>query len=525
MPSFPRITRTNTVAYLLFGAALFVFYLTVCRLDPATSIQNGFEPWPDGPEALDSAVNLARNGSFSIHLAGQEHPPRYPFGYGLLGACAILLGATPETALYRVNEAAALAVLVLVFLFFARRGRGLNGGLAALILASSPAFIVLCRGPRSEIPSLAILAAGWVCLIPSDGARSRFRGPIGALLLGASLWFRISNLLLLPFLAAAVVGEGRQTLDGLVRRSGKLFFWAFWGVLPLLVYHWIAFGNPLRTGYTYWLTGHNSLNAFRIQYVPAQVEYLWREIWQRDNIFRTAHIYGDGAYLNLSLAALMIVGSTRLPRTRRFWSCLAAGGIYTVAMLFYFYVDFRLYLPVFVLLLVASIDALVEWAEWKRRRGANWAVALAFALALAAVFGVPGKKGWSSLVDLADMASLQKATQPYALIERARQNLPDGAVILTNLNQPYVHALGRRGWIVAPLSSKHDYRFNPRNFSFDESNRDALARRQLDSGLPLAAINTDGLDDLTRKCPLPEPHAWKPLYNDQRGGVVAVASP
>ena len=125
------------------AATAMIFIATNLAMRPLPHTYRMLAPWPDGPQYLDAARTLVEEGRYHIHIAGQEVPPRYPFGYSLLLASAYRTGVPLLMCPLWVNRVFALALLVLVSTVFARRRMWATAGLAVLLLAtrtSSPSL-------------------------------------------------------------------------------------------------------------------------------------------------------------------------------------------------------------------------------------------------------------------------------------------------------------------------------------------------------------------------------------------------
>lgn len=499
---------------------LLVFHLSVIAVAPAQTVGKAAAPWPDGAEYLDAAVSLAHEGTYRIHLAGESHPPRYPFGYSLLIAGAIAAGVEPEAAPHRVNQIAGLGLLGLVAWPLWRRGRHLESGLAILLLATLPAFIILCRSPLSEISStLLIVGSLWLLAAYAGGGPVR-RGAAGAALLGLTACFRLSNVLLLAFLpAAAAARHGLRWRRPATREAAILGTAAAAGLLPLLAYNVATFGDLLASGYGYWAPYWDARRAFDSRFLSNNLFYYWRELSEQESTFTTAHLFGHGSYFGPAFAALALGSPLALRARPRRWPFAAAGLLYAGAMGFYFFTDARLLFPLMVVAIpVAAIVCVDLWRRPRRR-----ALALATScLCAAAVLGWPGAGGRSNTLELLRPASDARPAAAYQVMRQLRRlHDPDPGLILTELPPPYAHAVLPAGVDVAPLFDDHLFRFNPRVFVYGRDQRRRQIAGALAAGRSVWAVtHARSILDVADG-PAPAGYVWEIVARDRGGGGIA----
>lgn len=538
-----RLVPTLLVAALAAG----VFWGAEVKVDPNCTVGRAAAPWTDGAEYLDGAVVLARSGRHAIHVSGELHPSRYPFGFSLVTAAFIRSGVDPAWAPYRANQLAGALLLTWTLVFWWRRIGPAAASLAALLLACLPAFVILCRSPLSEIWGTTLAAAGiwWLHAYACGAARSR--GIAGTALLTASLWFRTSNALLAPFVAAAwLARHGLPLRRGSARSAALRDGFAFVGaalasLTPLWLANWRSLGNPLATGYGYWAPYWNAERAFDWQFVGPRLTYYGRELLQTESLFTTANLYGHGSYVGpafVVLAVLAAVGvllaspSQRAPGKRRRQALFgAAAAVYLAAMTAYFFSDARLLFPLFVL--AAPVVATACVALWRSRTALRRAAAVVFtAVIVAAVVGwpppavggarEPNRSGWSETLSFVAPGP----SEPGAAYRLTRQlgRIRDAAprLVLTDVTPPYVHALMPSGTWVAPLGDDHLFRFNPEVFVFGAAERAHLMARALEEGRTVWALEHRGdVRDIGSTVPPPPGFVWELVTRDLRGAGLA----
>lgn len=505
------MTAGRVPAAVLALAGLLTFGLAVIAVHPNATVGQALAPWTDGPEYLDAAVHLRERGRYRIHVGGEEHPPRYPFGYSVLIAGALLAGTEPVVAPHRVNQIAGLALLALVALPLWRRRRFLEAGLAVLLLATLPAFLILGRSPLSDLSSSVVVLAGVLALFGyARGGRSR-QGMLGAALLGIAVCFRTSNLLLLCFVPAAVAarhGARRRALGELAR----LGLCAAAGLLPVIGHNQATFGDPATSGYDYWIPGGPG-GLLGYQNLVASLPYLWREVTQREVLFTTANLYGGGSYVGPGFVLLALLAPLGIRRDRRFW-CFAAAGALSAAgfALFSRYQDARLFFPLLVLaipLAASGLGGLWRPPEGRRR----YALAVpASLLCLAAVLALPGRGAFSGLPVLLFPPTRAAPAPAFATLTGLAALADAGPrLVLTDMPPPLVHALLGGDRLVAPLLDEHLFRWNPASYVFDGADRRRLLAAALEQGRSVWAATADPAIGLAAACPPPAGYLWQVL--------------
>lgn len=513
---FGAIGRIAAVALPSLAVAIFV--LAAAGVDRTRTIQRELHPWPDGPEYVDGALELATRGEYRIHVAGESHPPRYPPGYSGALAVLILLGSQPIDAPYRLNFFCGLLLAGLVYAFLARGRRWIRAGLGALLLAALPAFSILCRSPMSDAAGACLGFGGVAALYLYAGGRRRL-GVLGAWLLGVSACIRISNLFLVPFVLLAVAARERFQGLELVRLGTALGI----GIAPLLVYNWTAFGNPFHTGYGYWL-GHAALGqSFALENVARYAGALWRELAQTERELNTASIYGAGSYFGPAQTLLAAAGVAFLKRDRRNLWFLAAGAASVVPPAFYDFSDFRFLLPQMAMLCaVAAAGATRLFSRTLAER--RWVeIGGLVLLTAAAVAGWPGARSDSELGDMIEpRAMFLNVSAPDLPLELRRRFGERTMTVVSDLPPPLVHVLTGGEGIAAPILNRHSYRFNPEKFFFEDAQRRQIVQRALDEGIPALALCVRcRIEDLDDMVPPPPGRVWTVLVRNEAGGGLA----
>lgn len=457
-------TRAGKYAgYLVFVSALVLF--AVLTVPSLLASGQALFPDPDAPEYLAGALGLLTGHGHAIPLGDHWLPSRYPPGYSLSIAAALAAGVSLRTAPFLVSVASGFLIVALVFLAGGPRGGRRAGALAALLLASSPALVVLARSPMSDALAALFVVAAFLALLRSTQSAARGWGVLAGVCLGLAITTRISNVLFVPLLGLAVLGWPASPAQR-ARRWAQMHAALAVSLVPLALANVASFGRPLGNGYAYWAPAYADVDsAFGLQYVPLQARLLLREVLQMEWRANLASHYAAGSYLepaSLALVAWTLVG----PGATRAEQLLLAGtGLYAAAMALYFYPDPRFYCPALLCALVVAARALERtWTSPARLS------ALPVVLLLAHVVGFPGPRSLSGTWDLA-RSGPGAASEIEAAADELRALTP--GLVFTDHNPVDVRLRLGEGWNVLPASEWHVYDSNP-----DAVRSDAPARRR-----------------------------------------------
>ncbi len=489
-------------------AALLVFYFSVLDFDYSQTSFFNLDPVPDASEYMAAAVALAERGEYRIQVAGEFHPPRYPPGYSLLMQPSLWLGANPVTAPFLTNWVFGFATILLIFVGVSGLHGVLAGGLAALLVATLPMFIIVSRSPMSEVSGGFFSLAAFLLFWTGLEKRREHLLPAGAFLLGLSLTIRISNALLVFFLPVVwlLALKSRKGRLGLALCAAYLA-----GLLPLLVYFQRTFGHPLASGYEYWIPYYGEVaNVFNLRYVLPNLEYLFRECLQREKIFTQAGIFGLGSYFDLTFP--LLAASSLMVRDCGVLRSLSLGtALYFLGMLFYFFQDGRLLWPGFLFLvplIACAASGYMSRLSLKSRSPAGWVI---LALLLSHLLGYPNRWAKPELVKYLKTGKLRQRPLRYELCIRLTEMMDEArAAVFTDLEMPYVYVLTGASYGVYPLTPQHSYRFNTVVLRMDQTRIRAALERALENDREVWALVGDTpLSALEEHLPLPEGYSWK----------------
>jgi len=129
-----------------FVLALLFYYGAVLRIDFKRTEFLDLGPYPDAVEYFAQANSILKEGAPTIQIGYDKLPSRYPPGYPILMIPWLrFLPHNGILAPFRANQTIGLLLLAGSFLFYFAIGRPLAGGLAALLVATQPAFVAFSR--------------------------------------------------------------------------------------------------------------------------------------------------------------------------------------------------------------------------------------------------------------------------------------------------------------------------------------------------------------------------------------------
>src|SRR5438132_4297648 len=256
LPTGPRRfslqLATGTFCFVL---ALLFYYGAVLRIEFNRTDFLNLNPYPDAVEYFAQAKSILKEGAPGIQIGYDKLPARYPPGYPIL--MIPWLRFLPQNAIlapFRTNQTIGLLLLVGIFtLYFAIR-RPLAGGLASLLIATQPAFTSFSRSSLSDLSGGTVTVLAFALVYLGLAWRRRWLIYCAAIVLGLSLCIRPQLLFMAPLLIGMAVFP--VTNDD----------WAKWFMhcclvlvvfavfaSPYFILNTLEFGNPLKTGYEFWV--------------------------------------------------------------------------------------------------------------------------------------------------------------------------------------------------------------------------------------------------------------------------------
>jgi hypothetical protein len=287
---------------------------------------------------------------------------------------------------------------------------------------------------------------------------------------------------------------------------------------PYFVLNTLQFGDPLKTGYEFWIpTFADKQAGFSLHNVPRQSAMICSEITASWNEFRVANLFGTGTYVVSTFILLSVLGLAFV-RSRRFEiSAFLAGIIYIMATMTYTYVEARFYIPVFFLLVALAVLP-AEWAMGQALEGrvSIWSVG-ALAVFLLSCIGYPSQSGFqpkknrSQAWDALNYANGNGKSLWYEAQKKFSRMFRDApGIVLSDIEPPYLNALLPKPFVAAPVDGQHDYRFS-RVWHYGKAEAVQLVENGLDHATPVYALllPSQDIDQDIRRLPSIQGYTWK----------------
>jgi hypothetical protein len=529
----PRgISGGIAIGVLCFTLSLFLYYSTVLRVHFHQTGLLDLGPFPDAVEYFAQANSILKNSAPTIQIGYDRLPSRYPPGYPLLMIPWLtFLPHSGILAPFRTNQTIGLLLLLGSFVFYFSIGRPMAGGLAALLLATQPAFITMSRSSISDLSgaAAAVLAFALVYI----GLQRRRRWPIysAAVVLGLSLCIRPQLLFFAPVLVAMALFPGpRSWSRWLMHCSLTVTAFAI-ASLPYLLFNTSEFGHPLRTGYDFWVPAWTeSGRLFSVHNVRLQLSMIWSEVTASWHDFRVANLFGTGTYIVPPFILLALLG-VAFVRVDRFTVSACVGGIsYFVATLLYAFVDGRFYLPLFFLLVALAILP----AEWALSRALNFrfsfSVIATLVILLLTCLGYPSQSGFkpkrnrSQAWDALQYANSKSESPRY----EAQKEFSHGfrhapGIVFSDIDPPYLNVLLPKPFVAAPIDDKHNYPYS-RLWRYGKAEAIRLAQAGLDHEIPVYALllPSKHIDQDVQRLPVIQGFSWKRSERSEKAVIMTL---
>ena len=523
-PSLPtgprRFSLQVATGIFCFVLALLFYYGAVLRVEFKRTSLLELGPYTDAVEYFAQANSILKEGAATIQIGYDKLPSRYPPGYPIL--MIPWLKVLPQRdiilAPFRTNQTIGLLLLLGCFALYLRIGRPLAGGLAALLLATQPAFVTYSRSSMSDLScaAAAVLAFALVYL----GLASRRRWPIycAAVVLGVSLSIRPQLLFFAPLLISmALFPVLRSRAKWLLHCVLVILTFAL-AASPYFILNTFEFGHPLKTGYDFWVPWFTEKQMmFSVHNVPHQLAMIWSEVTASWDQFRVANLFGTGTYVVPTFVLLSVVGLAFLQFRRFEISALLAGTVFFVATATFRFVDGRFYLPI-LFLLVALAVLPAEWAirESFKSRYLFLGVAV-LALFVLSCVGYPSQSGFkpktgrSQAWDALHYANDNGKSPRYeAQNEFLRTFRHAPGIVLSDVEPPYLNALLPKPFVAAPIDDHHNYCYS-RLWHYGKVEAIRLVQSGLDHATPVYALLVPSIDDdhAVQRLPSIQGYSWK----------------
>jgi hypothetical protein len=531
LPTGPRrLSLQVATSIFCFVLALLFYYGAVLRIEFKRTYFLDLGPYPDGVEYFAQANSILKDGAPTIQIGYAKLPSRYPPGYPILMIPWLrFLPHNGILAPFRTNQTIGLLLLGGSFMLYFAIGRPLAGGLASLLIATQPAFITFSRSSMSDLSGGAVTVLAFALVYLGLAWRRRWLIYCAAIVLGLSLCIRPHLLFMAPLLIAMALFP--------VNGSWKRWFMHCCFVLavfavaasPYFVLNTLEFGNPLKTGYEFWVSAFaDNPVPFSLSNVPGQVAMIWSEITASWDQFRVANLFGTGTYVVPAFILLSALGLVFV-RVRRFEiAAFLAGITYLAATITYPFVEGRFYIPIFFLLVgLAMLPA--EWAlnEAFKMRFSILSFGVLAVLLLSCI-GYPSQSGFrptggrSQAWDALHYRNPKERSPRYEAQKQFLRSFRDApGIVLSDIDPPYLNALLPKPFVAAPLDANHNYCYS-RRWHYGKAEALQLVQNGLDHAIPVYALllYSKDTDQDVKRLPLIQGYSWKRSEKSNKRAVI-----
>jgi hypothetical protein len=512
------ITPAFLTGTFLLVCAITFYYFTVLKTNYRDSSLLDFGQ-ADATEYFAQAEAILKDGYPYLQIGYDKVPSVYPLGYPVLMLpwLRILPQSDSILAPYRTNQTIGLLLILAVFGFYAYLAMPFAGGVAALMVATLPAFFTFCRSPFSEISATTVVVLAFMFAYLGLTEERRWKIYLSAVFLGLSLNIRLQLLFFAPLLLTMAVFPAKENrLRWFLHCIGVAFAFVI-AASPMLVLNTIQFHSPFKTGYDYWFPSLvETHRLFSLGYVPTNIARLWKEfaLCPLPCCF-VAQYFGTGTCFVPAFVVLICAGSFFI-QINRFVICAFSAGLSSVATtLIFMFSDVRYYLPLLVLLVAVAVLP-VTWAaknlvSGKRLIGA-FAVFVLFAMAC---LGYPSRSGEivginrSQAWDALHFNPSNRRSRDFVAQKRFVElvsNQP--GIVFSDIHPSYLHVLLPAGFVTAPLDGKGYVGFS-KIFHYDRPQATELLKRGIEHTIPIYAlfVSQDEMNEKVSR--LPELHGYK----------------
>src|SRR5206468_34467 len=268
-----RFSLPVATAIFCFVLALLFYWDAVLRIDFERTDFLDLNPYPDAVEYFAQANSILKEGAPTIHIGYDKLPSRYPPGYSILMIPWLrFLPHNGILAPFRTNQTTGALLLTGSFMFYFAIGRPLAGGLAALLIATQPAFITFSRSSMSDLSGGAVILLAFALVYLCLARRRRLLIYCAAVVLGLSLCIRPQLVFFAPLLVAMALFPANVSRTRWFMHCGFVLVVFAVAASPYFILNTLEFGHPLKTGYEFWVPALTDKQAaFSLHNVPRQV--------------------------------------------------------------------------------------------------------------------------------------------------------------------------------------------------------------------------------------------------------------
>jgi hypothetical protein len=527
-----RLSPGMTTGVLCFVLSLLFYYGAVLRIEFRRTSLLDLGPYTDAVEYFAQAKSILKEGTPAIQIGYDKLPSRYPPGYpSLMIPWLRFLPHNGILAPFRTNQTIGLSLLIGSFAFYFAIGRPLAGGLAALLVATQPAFVTFSRSSMSDLSGATAAVLAFVLVY--IGLRQMRRWPVyaAAIVLGLALCIRPQLLFFAPVLVAMALFPAGDSWSRWLMHCCLTVVVFVAASAPYFVFNALEFGHPLKTGYDFWVPYWTEGGRFfSLRNVPAQLAMLWSESTASWNEFRVANLFGTGTYIVPPFVLLALLGLAFVRLDRFTVSAFLGAGSYFIATLTYAFVDGRFYLPLFFLLVPLAILP-AEWAISKALKlRLSLSTVMVLAVLLLTCLGYPSQSGFkpksgrSQAWDALHYPHGNKKSLRYeAQKEFIRMFRDAPGIVLSDIDPPYLNALLPKPFVAAPIDGNHYYSFS-RLWHYAQPEAAQLVANGLARAIPVYALllPSKDVDQDIKRLPRIQGYTWKRSDKSNTRAVIMI---
>jgi len=514
-----RVPLHVATGIFCFVLALLFYWGAVLRIDFKRTDFLDLNPYPDAVEYFAQANSILKEGAPTIQIGYDTLPSRYPPGYPILMIPWLrFLPHNGILAPFGTNQTIGALLLTGSFIFYLAIGRPLAGGLAALLIATQPAFITFSRSSISDLSGGAATVLAFALVYLGLAWRRRLLIYCAAIVLGLSLCIRPQLVFMAPILISMALFPANVSWGRWFIHCCLILAVFALAASPYFILNTLEFGHPLKTGYEFWVPSlADKQSAFSLHNVPRQAGMIWSEITATWDQFRVANLFGTGSYVVPAFLFLSALGLAFI-RVRRFEiSALLAASVYFVAIVSYTYVDGRFYIPIFFLLVsLAVLPAESAVGHVLKKRFSIWDVGV-LAVFLLSCIGYPSQSGFkpqggrSQAWDALHYANGDGKSLCYeAQKEFSRFFRHAPGIVLSDIDPAYLNVLLPKPFVAAPIDDHHNYCYS-RLWHYGKVEAIRLVQSGLDHATPVYALLVPSIDDVknVQRLPSIQGYSWK----------------
>ena len=246
------------------------YYGAVLRIEFKRTDFLDLGPYTDAVEYFAQAKSILKEGWPTVQIGYDKLPSRYPPGYPILTIPWLrFLPHNGILAPFRTNQTIGLLLLAACFVLYFVIGRPLAGGLAALLIATQPAFITFSRSSMSDLSGGAVVVLAFALVYLGLAWVRRLLIYCAAIVLGLSLCIRPQLVFIAPLLIAMALFPARVSWTRWFMHCCLVLTVFAVAASAYFILNTLEFGHPLKTGYEFWVPMLATRSCFFLPQCPS----------------------------------------------------------------------------------------------------------------------------------------------------------------------------------------------------------------------------------------------------------------